>query len=86
MSVLPESFKEEIKAKWQKHLRWLEPQDHIGRATEGYKSAIKFLDDDHTHLLDEFRRFNTEFDKLRTEDFNNVYPELSFLEIGPGFE
>ena len=77
MSVLPPELKAEIKAKWEKHLKWLEPLDHIGRATEGYKSAIKFLDDDHTHLLDEFKMFNESFDKLRDEKFNDVYPELS---------
>ena len=76
MSVLPETLKNEIKYKWEKHLSWLEPQDHIGRATEGYKSAIKFLDDDHTHLLNEFKAFNLEFDKLRDENFDEVYPEL----------
>ena len=77
MSVLPPELKAEIKAKWEKHLKWLEPLDHIGRATEGYKSAIKFLDDDHTHLLEEFKMFNESFDKLRDEKFNDVYPELS---------
>ena len=77
MSVLPQSLKAEIKAKWEKHLKWLEPKDHIGRATEGYKSSIKFLDDDHTHLLDEFKAFNVEFDKLREENFDDVYPELA---------
>ena len=76
MSVLPETLRKEIKYKWEKHLAWLEPQDHIGRATDGYKSAIKFLDDDHTHLLDEFKAFNVEFDKLRDENFDDVYPEL----------
>jgi len=35
-----------------------------------------FLDDDHTHLLDEFKAFNVEFDKLRDENFDEVYPEL----------
>ena len=77
MSVLPQSLKAEIKAKWEKHLKWLEPQDHIGRATDGYKSSIQFLDDDHTHLLDEFKAFNQEFDKLRDENFDDVYPELA---------
>jgi len=76
MSVLPENLKEEIKYKWQKHLNWLEPQDHIGRATEGYRSAIKFLDDDHTNLLEEFKKFNAEFDQLRGENFADVFPEL----------
>ena len=76
MSVLPQSLKAEIKAKWEKHLKWLEPKDHIGRATEGYKSSMQFLDDDHTHLLDEFKAFNVEFDKLREENFDDVYPEL----------
>jgi sulfatase maturation enzyme AslB (radical SAM superfamily) len=79
MSVLPEHFKAEIKAKWEKHLKWLEPQDHIGRATEGYKSSIQFLDDDHTELFDEFKRFNIEFDNLRDENFADVYPELAGL-------
>jgi MoaA/NifB/PqqE/SkfB family radical SAM enzyme len=77
MSVLPQRLRAEIKAKWQKHLRWLEPQDNIGRATEGYKSSMLFLDDDHTHLLEEFKAFNIEFDKLRDEDFDEVYPELA---------
>jgi MoaA/NifB/PqqE/SkfB family radical SAM enzyme len=79
MSVLPQSFKEEIKYKWKKHLAWLEPQDHIGRATEGYNSAIKFLDDDHTELWQEFKDFNAEFDKLRDEKFADVFPELANL-------
>ena len=79
MSVLPKEFKEEIKQKWLKHLEWLEPLDHIGRATEGYKSAIKFLDDDDTDLWEEFKNFNIEFDKLRDESFENVYPELAKL-------
>ena len=69
MSVLPQTLRAQIKAKWQKHLRWLEPQDNIGRATEGYKSAIKFLDDDLTHLLDEFKAFNVEFDKPKRRKF-----------------
>jgi MoaA/NifB/PqqE/SkfB family radical SAM enzyme len=77
MSVLPQRLRAEIKAKWQKHLRWLEPQDNIGRATEGYKSSMLFLDDDHTHLLEEFKAFNIEFDKLRDENFDEVYPELA---------
>ena len=77
MSVLPKTLKAEIKYKWEKHLEWLKPLDHIGRATEGYLSAIKFLDDDHTHLLEEFNMFNAEFDKMRNENFSEVYPELS---------
>jgi len=76
MSVLPQGLREEIKYKWQKHLKWLEPQDHIGRATEGYRSAMKFLDDDHTHLLDEFKKFNAEFDELRGDNFAETFPEL----------
>lgn len=79
MSILPQDFKEQIKYKWQKHLKWLEPQDHIGRATEGYRNAIKFLDDDHTHLLDEFKRFNAEFDQLRGDNFADTFPELANL-------
>ena len=79
MSVLPTEFKEKIKNKWQRHLAWLEPLDHIGRATEGYKSAIKFLDDDHTELWEEFKNFNIEFDKLRDETFEDVFPELAEL-------
>ena len=79
MSVLPKEFKEKIKQKWLAHLEWLEPLDHIGRATEGYKSAIKFLDDDDTNLWQEFKDFNKEFDKLRNEKFDEVFPELAKL-------
>lgn len=79
VSVLPESFRKEIKYKWEKHLKWLEPLDHIGRATKGYRGAIKFLEDDHTHLFDEFKRFNVEFDQLRGENFAETFPELADL-------
>ena len=41
--------------------------------------VIKFLDDDHTHLLEEFKMFNESFDKLREENFKDVYPELAEL-------
>lgn len=77
VSVLPETVKAEIKQRWQEHLEWLEPLDHIGRATEGYRSAMKFLDDDHTHLLEEFKAFNAEFDQMRGDNFAKTFPELS---------
>lgn len=76
MSVLPTSLKESIKDRWKEHIQWLEPLDHIGRATEGYKSAIKFLDDDYTDYLEQFKKFNQIFDEIRADNFYETFPEL----------
>lgn len=80
IDALPELMKQEIKKLYDEHITWLEPQDHLTRATNGFKSAVDFMmSTDNTQLLDEFRRYTNKMDLRRNEDTYNVFPELKRL-------
>ena len=77
---LPESFKKELTEKLLQHIYWLEPQDHLKRATTGYKSMITYMNQtDNSHQLTEFFRINDMVDNSRTEKFEAVFPEYAQL-------
>jgi len=63
------------------HLKWLESVgDPLGRATQGFQSAIQFMNStDNTHLIDTFWRKTHELDSIRNENILNVIPELQVL-------
>jgi radical SAM protein with 4Fe4S-binding SPASM domain len=82
IDVLPQSLKDEIRAKIEEHIRWLEPQDHLKRATSGYHGILKFMEDDRSHLLGEFFRVNDIHDAYRKEHFEAVFPEYKDLRDG----
>ena len=82
IDVLPQSLKDEIRAKIEEHIRWLEPQDHLKRATSGYHGILKFMEDDRSHLLGEFFRVNDIHDAYRKEQFEAVFPEYKDLRDG----
>jgi radical SAM protein with 4Fe4S-binding SPASM domain len=43
-NIFPNWFKEQvIKPKYEEHISWLEPQDTLKRATNGYKSLLSFI-------------------------------------------
>ena len=43
-NIFPQWFKEQvIKPKYEEHIAWLEPQDPLSRATNGFKSLLKFI-------------------------------------------
>jgi organic radical activating enzyme len=80
IDAMPTSLKEEIKAKWQKHIEWLQPQDHLNRATTGFKSAINFMmADDKTRLLPAFWERTNQLDIIRNEKLLDFLPELGAL-------
>jgi len=79
IDVLPQQFKDEICAKIKKHIEWLEPQDHLKRATSGYQGIINFMQDDKTHLLKEFFLVNDRHDEYRKERFEDVFLEYAKL-------
>ena len=82
IDVLPQSLKDEIRAKIEEHIRWLAPQDHLKRATSGYHGILKFMEDDRSHLLGEFFRVNDIHDAYRKEQFEAVFPEYKDLRDG----
>jgi hypothetical protein len=59
----------------------LRGQDPLGRATQGFESAITFMNaTDNTHLIDTFWRKTHELDDIRREDILKVIPELAVLK------
>lgn len=48
-NIFPQWFKEQvIKPRYEEHIKWLEPHDPLKRATNGYKSLLKFILSDHS--------------------------------------
>ena len=80
IDILPEATKQELKQKYEEHIVWLAPHDHLRRATVGFESSIKFMmADDKTHLIPAFWDRNNKLDKIRSEDLLAVIPELKVI-------
>jgi hypothetical protein len=79
IDVLPQYYKDQAADKIQRHIEWLEPQDHLKRATSGYQGIINFMQGDKGHLLGEFFRVNDTHDAYRKESFETVFPEYQEL-------
>lgn len=81
VDIAPAKYKHELKLKFEEHLNWLAPQDRLGRATQGYQSAINFLmSTDNTYLLDKFWSKTQELDAIRKENILDNIPELVALK------
>lgn len=81
MDVAPADFKQEIERKYRTHLAWLTPQDSLRRASNGYQSAIAFMNaKDNTELLEQFWSKTTQMDHIRNESLLAVIPELGALK------
>jgi len=77
IDVLPKVYKELVTEQVTEHIKWLQPLDHLQRATSGYEGMLNFMNStDNSHLLKEFFRVNDIHDKYRNESFEQVFPEL----------
>ena len=76
MDILPPEYKEQVKEKYEKHVKWLKDQDSLTRATKGYESAMEWMmaKDNQKHL-DLFFSNTRKYDKIRNEDTLEVFPE-----------
>lgn len=81
IDILPEKFKHEVAIPaYEAHIAWLEPQDKLQRATNGFKSALNFIRaNDRSDLLPKFREEVKKLDNIRNENFWNTFPELNEL-------
>ena len=80
IDILPDDMKKEVINLYNKHIEWLEPQDPLSRATQGFKSAVNYLQNtDNTKLISEFVKRTDEMDRFRNEGFFAVFPELERL-------
>jgi radical SAM protein with 4Fe4S-binding SPASM domain len=81
IDIAPREYKQQIQAKFEKHLEWLQPLDRLNRATVGFESAITFMNStDHTPLIDTFWRKTHELDAIRKENILDIIPELKALK------
>lgn len=79
ISVLPSDLKEDVRARYQQQIEWLEQAVGPGRAMNGYRSALSFLDQDWRDRLPEAIEKLETLDRLRGENFWNTFPELAVL-------
>ena len=78
--VLPSELKQIALEKLNKTIDWLYGQDHLQRATNGYKGLINFMmGTDNSKLIPEFFRNNDKLDTVRKETFEEIFPELRNL-------
>ena len=81
IDIATHEYKQQLEAKYRKHLDWLRDRDPLQRATQGFESAITFMNaTDNTHLIDTFWRKTHELDDIRKEDILKVIPELAALK------
>jgi radical SAM protein with 4Fe4S-binding SPASM domain len=81
IDIAPAEYKRELIELFRNHISWLQVQDPLGRATQGFESAITFMNaTDNTHLLDSFWRKTHELDEIRKENILDVIPELKALK------
>jgi hypothetical protein len=81
IDIAPPEYKAKLEAKYLKHLDWLSDRDPLQRATQGFRSAIEFMNaTDNTHLIDKFWSKTHELDKIRNENILDVFPELAALK------
>jgi len=81
IDIAPSDYKAHLSSVYESHLEWLKAAgDPLGRATQGFKSAVNFMmATDNTHLIDTFWRKTHELDNLRQERVLSVIPELRAL-------
>lgn len=78
--ILPAAYKKSIERKYIEHLAWLTPQDDLRRASNGFQSAIKFMNaNDNSQQLDLFWKKTRELDAIRNENIIDVIPELASI-------
>lgn len=80
IDIAPMKYKQRLRIKFEEHLEWLKSQDRLGRASQGYESAITFLmATDNTPLIENFWRKTHQLDEIRREKLLDFIPELEAL-------
>jgi hypothetical protein len=73
-------YKDMLRQRFTEHIEWLKPLDPLKRASQGFESAITFMDsNDNSTRLDEFWAKTHQLDVIRGENIFDVLPELSQL-------
>jgi len=80
MDLLPQNEKEKVTAKYKEHIEWLKSQDHLTRASKGFESALDWMNKkDMSKHMQTFVTETRKYDKIRDENFTDVFPEWKEL-------
>jgi hypothetical protein len=80
IDLLPDAFKQRVKEKYEKHLEWLRPLDHLTRATKGFESGLDYMmRRDNFKDIQQFKDSMKRIDDIRDENILTVFPELADL-------
>lgn len=81
LDIAPADYKQRLKAKFEEHIEWLKPHDHLRRATVGFESGINYMmSTDNTHLIEKFWTKTNQLDGIRKEQLLEIIPELEVLK------
>ena len=73
-------FEQPFQEKYEKHLEWLRPLDHLTRATKGFESGLDYMmRRDNSKDLQQFKDTMKKLDVIRDENMLEVFPELKEL-------
>jgi MoaA/NifB/PqqE/SkfB family radical SAM enzyme len=81
IDIANKDYKQRITEKYQEHTAWLRPLDGLGRATNGFEAAIKYLQaTDNSEMISLFWAKTLEMDSIRSESVLSIIPELQDLK------
>lgn len=81
IDIATPEYKEELSTRYLNHIEWLRQQgDPLGRATQGFESAIVFMNaTDNSDLIPQFWAKTEQLDEIRNEHWSDAFPELAVL-------
>ena len=80
MDLLPDEYKMEVTAKYNQHIEWLKTKDPLTRASKGFQSALDWMNKkDLSKHMPTFITETRKYDKIRDENFTDVFPEWKEL-------
>tara|TARA_B100001564_G_C20611395_1_gene657749 strand:+ start:16 stop:1305 length:1290 start_codon:yes stop_codon:yes gene_type:complete len=80
MDLLPQEEKDKVTEKYNGHIHWLKTQDHLTRASKGFESALDWMNKkDMSKHMPTFINETRKYDKIRDENFTDVFPEWKEL-------
>ena len=79
IQILPEMFKDQLREKYRKAQEWMDT--NTKNKSKRYDALIQFLDEaDYSHKIKEWIRSTNQLDSLRSENWRDIFPELTDLE------
>jgi len=81
IDIAPSEYKAALTKRYRDHIEWLADRDPLNRATQGFESAIQFMNaTDNSHLIPKFWEKTDQLDSLRNERCLDIIPELKALK------